>query len=307
MKDPLTTKSTNAYEAERTTLIVSLAFVLILMIWGLVFSELTTSNIIQVDASAYIISGIIGLVTIFVSRLQEKPCSEEHPLGYSGFIPILNMIRNLMIIEICIDAIGSSMGTLVKGPQPPEHAILFLYALVTLFFNLSCAIYTHKAAKRLNSPLLKTDALEWKLDSLSNISILCAFSLAFILDHTGYTTHAAYIDPIVCIFFSIYMCISPSKLFFENMQILSVGSVDKKTYSHLVSLFKKEIPVFKSHATHFTIFYVAGILWVNIEIHKHKHIDLNTEDIFDATQKCQVILNQTYPNNKLSYTYHLET
>ena len=228
MKDPLTTKSTNSYEAERTTLIVSLTFVLILMVWGLVFSELTTSNIIEVDAAAYIISGIIGLVSIFVSRLQEKPNSNEHPLGYSGFIPILNMIRNLMIIEICIDAIGSSIGTLAKGPPPPEHATLFLYASVTLLFNLSCAIYTHKAAKRLNSPLLKTDAIEWRLDTVSNISILGAFSLAFILDHIGYAAHAAYVDPIVCIFFSIYMCISPSKLFFENMQILSVGSVDKK-------------------------------------------------------------------------------
>jgi len=168
---------------------------------------------------------------------------------------------------------------------PPEHATLFLYASVTLLFNLSCAIYTHKAAKRLNSPLLKTDALEWRLDTVYNISILGAFSLAFILDHIGYAAHAAYVDPIVYIFFSIYMCISPSKLFFENMQILSVGSVDKKTHSHLVSLFKKEIPVFKTHATHFTIF---------------------TEDIFDVTEKCQAILNQTYPNNKLSYTYHLE-
>ena len=299
-------KPTDSYKAERRTLIISLTFVLILMVWGLIFSELTTSNIIEVDAAAYIISGIIGLVTIFVSRLQEKPSTESHPLGYSGFIPILNMIRNLMIIEICIDAIGSSIGTIVKGPPPPEHAILFLYASVTLLFNLFCAIYTHKAATRLNSPLLKTDALEWRLDSISNISILCAFSLAFILDHTGYAAHAAYVDPVVCIFFSIYMCISPSKLFLENMQILSVGSVDKKTHSHIVRLFKKEIPMFKIHATHFTIFYVAGILWVNIEIHKHKLSDLKEEDIFEASQKCQAILNQNYPNNRLSYTYHLE-
>ena len=227
MNDSLTPKPPDFYEAERSTLIVSLTFVLVLMVWGLVFSELTTSNIIEIDAAAYIISGIIGLVTIFVSRLQEKPSSDKHPLGYSGFIPILNMIRNLMIIEICINAISSSIGTLAKDP-PPEHATLFLYASVTLLFNLSCAIYTHKAAKRLNSPLLKTDALEWRLDTVSNISILCAFSLAFILDHIGYAAHAAYVDPIVCIFFSIYMCISPSKLFFENMQILSVGSVDKK-------------------------------------------------------------------------------
>ena len=296
----------NSYESERASLKISLIFVLLLMVWGLVFSELTTSNIIEVDAAAYIISGIIGLVTIFVSRLQEKPVSDNHPLGYSGFIPILNMIRNLMIIEICIEAIGGSIGTLIRGPTSPEHSTLFLYASVTLLFNCSCAIYTHRKANKLNSSLLKTDALEWRLDTISNISILCAFLLAFVLDNTGYSFYAGYVDPVVCIFFSIFMCINPSKLFVENMQILSIVSVDRETYDLLVTTFKKEIPVFAIHTTYFTIFYVAGILWVNVEIHKHKAIDLSLEDVFEATQKCQLIMNKGYPHNKLTHTCYLD-
>ncbi|MFZ9610415.1 MAG: cation transporter [Methylococcales bacterium] len=303
-KIPLGT--TDYYESERTSLKVSFIVVLLLMVWGLVFSELTTSNIIEVDAAAYIISGIMGLVTIFVSRLQEKPISDNHPLGYSGFIPILNMIRNLMIIEICIEAIADSIATLIKGPSAPEHNLLFLYTSVTLLFNLSCAIYTQRAAKKLNSPLLKTDALEWKLDTISNISILCAFTLAYVLDKTGYTSYAAYVDPIVCIFFSLYMCINPSKLFFESMQILSIVSIDRETYHLLVATFKKEIPVFRSHTTYFTIFYVAGILWVNVEIHKHKDVDLSVEAIFEATHQCQLIMDKEYPHNKLTYTYSLD-
>jgi predicted Co/Zn/Cd cation transporter (cation efflux family) len=175
-----------------------------------------------------------------------------------------------------------------------------------LICNLACAIYTHKAAVKLNSPLLKTDALEWRLDTISNISILIAFGIAFVLDNTGYAGYAAYVDPIVCIFFSIYMCISPGKLFLENMQILSVGSVDKETYKYLVDRFKNEIPVFATHATYFTIFHVAGILWVNVEIFKHKDIDLSQENIYESTKKCQAIINKTHPHNKLSYTYHLD-
>ncbi len=306
MKKDLPLKKIDPYQSERTSLIISLIFVLLLMVWGLVFSELTTSNIIEVDAAAYVISGIISLVTIFVSRLQEKPKSDDHPLGYSGFIPILNLVRNLMIIEICINAIGGSIGSLVKGPPPPEHNILFLYASVTLVFNLACAIYTHKAAVKLDSPLLKTDALEWKLDTISNISILIAFGLAFVLDNTGNARYAAYVDPVVCIFFSMYMCITPAKLFLENMQILSVGSVDKDTYKYLVDTFKAEIPVFATHSTYFTIFHVAGILWVNVEIFKHKDIDLSLETIYESTKKCQMIINKTHPHNKLSYTYHLD-
>jgi len=275
------------------------------MIWGLVFSELTTSNIVELDAGSYVISGIIGIITIYVSHLQEKPTSESHPLGYSGFIPILNLVRNLMIVMICINAIGESLGSLVRGPSAPEHGLLFLYASVTLLVNLFCAIYIHKASVKLKSPLLKTDALEWRLDTVSNISIIGAFLIAYILDNTGNDIYAAYIDPIVCILFSVYMCISPGKLFFENMQILSAVSIDKEAHTSLVDELKDGIPLFSLHATHFTIFYVAGILWVNIDINTLKDIDLSLELIQESTQKCQAIINKKNPHNKLTYSYKL--
>ncbi len=138
------------------------------------------------------------------------------------------------------------------------------------------------------------------------MSIFIEVNIAFVLDNTGNVKYAAYVDPVVCIFFSMYMCITPAKLFLENMQILSVGSVDKETYKYLVDKFKAEIPMFATHSTYFTIFHVAGILWVNIEIFKHKDFDLSLETIYESTQKCQAIINKTHPHNKLSYTYHLD-
>ncbi len=284
----------NSYLYERNRLKISLAFVILLMIWGLVFNELTDSNIVELDAGSYVISGIIGLLTIYVSRLQERPESDTHPLGYSGFVPILNLIRNLMIILIAIKAIGESIGSIVSGPPTPEHGILFLYAGVTFIINVFCYFYMQRAANQLNSSLLKTDALEWRIDTVSNISILGAFGMSYGLEHFGYTLLSHYVDPIICIFFSIYMCIGPAKLFMESIQQLSVSSIDKKTQDLLIAKFHDVAPLFSLHKTHFTIASVAGVLWVNMEIESSMLLD--TQELLNATDSCQKILDEINVN-----------
>jgi len=289
----------NSYLNERRHLKISLAAVLLLMIWGLVFNELTDSNIVELDAGSYVISGIIGLITIYVSRLQERPESDTHPLGYSGFVPILNLIRNLMIILIAIKAVGESIGSIITGPPAPEHGTLFLYAGVTLLINTSCYTYMQRASSQFNSSLLKTDALEWKIDTISNVSILGTFGLSFGLEHYGYTLLSHYVDPVICIFFSIYMCIGPGKLFVENMQQISVSSVDKKTQDLLIRKLEKAHPLLSSNLTHFTIVNIAGVLWVNLEIETDD--TLKTPELVHAAECCQKVLDELSPKNKLSY------
>lgn len=289
----------NSYLYERRHLKISLSFVILLMIWGLVFNELTDSNIVELDAGSYVISGIIGLITIYVSRLQERPESDTHPLGYSGFVPILNLIRNLMIILISIKAIGESIGDIISGPPAPEHGTLFLYAGVTLLINLSGYAYMQRAASQLDSSLLKTDALEWKIDTVSNISILGAFALSYGLEHYGYTLLSHYVDPVICIFFSVYMCIGPGKLFVENMQQLSVSSIDKATQDLLIAKLAKAHPLLSSNLSHFTIVNIAGVLWVNLEIETDN--SLKTTELVYAAECCQKVLDEISPKNKLSY------
>jgi predicted Co/Zn/Cd cation transporter (cation efflux family) len=296
------TASMNSYLYERKSLKLSLFFVVLLMLWGLVFNELTNSNIVALDASSYVISGIIGLITIYVSRLQERPRSETHPLGYSGFIPILNLIRNLMIILICIRAVGESVGDLFTGPPIADHRLLFLYSGVTLLVNSFCSIYLYRISIKLHSSLLKTDAIEWRIDTFSNISILAAFALSYVLDHTGYQLLSYYVDPVICIFLSLYMCVAPVRLFVRNMQLLSVSSIEKKKQDQLIAQFRQAVPLFQAYPTHFTIVKIADVLWVNFELEVKEPPALELEVLTHATDTCQKILDQVSNKNKLSYS-----
>lgn len=115
----------NKSKIEYNALIFSLCSIVALMITSLIFNKLTESNIIEVDAGSYVISAIIGLITIYISKLKTKPKNENHPLGFSGYVPILNLIRSFMVILICIKAIGESLGSIFSGPEKTDHTIMF--------------------------------------------------------------------------------------------------------------------------------------------------------------------------------------
>jgi divalent metal cation (Fe/Co/Zn/Cd) transporter len=291
------TKSQKEYH----TLLFSFSMIIALMICSLVFNELTESNIIEVDAGSYVISAIIGLVTIYISKLKDRPKDEDHPLGFSGYVPILNLIRSFMIILICIKAIGESLGSIYSGPPETDHKIMFSYALITSVFNMIAFFIINHKGKQLDSALLKTDALEWKTDIAFNISIILAIVLSYGLTFTSFKEYGNYIDPVFCIVFSIAMAYSPVMLFSENVKLLSVSSIDKELQQQVIRAFKEKLSILEQYQAKFTVLHIGGVLWVNIELEVPVTSQDITRDYLIIKTTGEGILNQITPDNKISF------
>ncbi len=274
------------------------------MIGSLFFNELTDSNIIEVDAGSYVISAIIALVTIYISRLKEKPKDPDHPLGFSGYVPILNLIRSFMIILICIKGISESLGSIYSGPPVTNHTIMFSYAILTFLLNSIAFFIINYNGKKLNSALLKTDALEWKTDIAFNISIILAVFFSYVLNFTKYNTYVNYVDPVFCILFSLAMAYYPIKLFTENVQLLSVSSIDKVLQDQIILTFKEHIIVMEKYDPTYSVLHVGGVLWVNIELNvSNDNIDL-PKDYLIIKIKGEKILSEITPDNKISFSFN---
>jgi cation diffusion facilitator family transporter len=294
----------NKSQTEYNTLLFSFYIVVALMICSLVFNELTESNIIEVDAGSYVISAIIGLVTIYISKLKNKPKDDNHPLGFSGYVPVLNLIKSFMIILICIKAIGESLGSIFSGPDPTNHTIMFSYTAVTLFFNVCAFIVINKRSKKLDSALLKTDALDWKTDIFSNFSIILAVAFSYALQFTAYKTYVDYVDPVFCIIFSIAMAYYPIVLFSENINILAVTSIDKEMQTRIIQSFHERIHVIQKYHPVFTVIHIGGALWVNIELNVQKEDEPISLDYLAIKNIGETILNEITPDNKISFLFN---
>lgn len=286
---------------EQKNLKLSLLMVILLMIWGLIFCELTGSNIVELDAGAYIISGLIGIITIYVSGLQKKPSNKIHPFGYIGFIPILNLIRSFMILLICLKAIGSSIGDIVSAPPVIEHNIVFLYAGVTLLFNIVAYTYIYRSYFQTKSDILKVDAVEWKIDIYFNVCVLLAFGISFLLKEYNYVMLASYVDPVTCIVLSIFMSFIPLKMFKENIKKLSISSVDQETYKMIKNRFYNEIPHIRVFNPHLTTIDMSGMLWVEIRFDINKKDLLNKFVLVEFEERGKKILSEIKERHHLTF------
>ena len=296
--------SISKLKAEHNALIFSFCTIFLLMICSLIFNELTDSNILEVDAGSYVISAIISIVTIYISKLQTKPKDDNHPLGFAGFVPVLNLIRNFMLILICIKAIGESLGDLYNGPPETDHNIMLVYAGITLFFNTIAYAYISKTGNKTNSMLLKTDAIEWRTDIVFNISIFLAVMISFGMQYTDYKTYSDYVDPVFCILFSIILCYSPIKMFSENVKILSISSVDKDLQKSIIEKLNSQIDILNKFNPKITALHIGGVLWVNIEIDFIKGAENNFEGYKAIKNEAEAILNEITLENKLSFIFH---
>lgn len=303
----MSASNTNAtianFSQEQHTLKVSLFLVVGLMIWGLIFNELTESNIVALDAGAYVVSGIIGLVTIYVSKLSDKPKNTEHPLGYSGLIPVLNLVRSFMITLICLKGISESIGTIVSGPEDTDHNILYTYAGVTLLFNVFGYVYTKIKATKLNSALLKTDNIEWKIDSLYNVAILLAVTISYGLQFTQYKTYSDYVDPAFCIVLSASMVYAPIMLFVENVKILSVSKADIKTQEAIVNSFNIHYPEINRYHPGFTVLNIAGTLWLDIELRMEEEQHITAKEYIRIKTTGEIVLKKITDDFTISFRF----
>jgi len=294
----------NNSKIEYNSLLFSFYIVIALMICSLIFNELTESNIIEVDAGSYVISAIIGLVTIYISKLKDRPKDENHPLGFAGYVPVLNLIRSFMVILICIKAIGESVGSIVSGPDETDHGIMFAYALVTLVFNVVAYVVINSRGKKIGSALLKTDALDWKTDIAFNFSIVLAVFFSYGLEFTSYKAYADYVDPVFCIIFSIAMAYYPIVLFSENVKLLSVSSIDKELQAKIIQAFTEKITHIEKYNPVFTVLQVGGVLWVNIELFVHERDEPIALDYLVIKGRGEEILNEITPDNKISFLFN---
>jgi divalent metal cation (Fe/Co/Zn/Cd) transporter len=293
--------SMNVEMIEKNALRVSLVSILVLMIWSIIFSEITDSNIVSLDAGSYAISGIVGLVSLYVAQLIHRHATEKHPLGYYAYVHILNLLRSTMIILICIDGVVESISDIVHEPQIDAGFLLIIYALGTLCINSITYFFIQKKSSASNSEILKTEKMEWRIDLYFTFSILISFIAIYFLKEYHYNTLSNYIDPIVCIVMSIYMAKDPILLFKENIDALSIKSVEPELKDRIIEHVEAEMPHFKEIGKNYRIFRLSGILWVDLEMHLGDVEIIHGKILINSTNKMEEIVRAYHPNVKVTY------
>jgi cation diffusion facilitator family transporter len=192
---------------------VSVAFAVVSLAWGLALG----SQLIVFDGLYSFASVGLSLLAVLALRTAGKGADERYPWGREVWEPLAIVVKGAALGGLCVYAVVTAVGELLRGGREVSEEWAVLYALVATAAGLAVSVYLRRRARH-GSDLLRAEAAEWTGDTLLSLGVLGGFLVALVLARTGHTELARYVDPAMVALISLAFLRVPARLLGEAMR-----------------------------------------------------------------------------------------
>lgn len=218
---------------EKRILNLSLAGSIAYLLAEVVAAWFTGSKAVFMDC-VYDIADLImiGPFIILVPLLY-KPVTERRPYGLSQVESLFVTIKCSLLAIITIVLIIQSVGTILDGGN---HVDASFIAIFEMAMSLGCAVMyfvLKRINKKFSSPSIKAELYIWKLDTYSTLGVGVAFLLALILEHTGISFIAPYVDPAIAVILAVILLKEPISMVVEAQRGMMLFAPDEETMNSI--------------------------------------------------------------------------
>ena len=162
-----------------------------------------------------------SLMTFIGNKIASVPNDEDHNLGHGKAEYIFSMFISISMILISAKLLYNSAITLILGNKFQFSWFLVFVCIITILTKLFLFYYTKKAYKKYPNILLDANMQDHRNDCIITIFTLISILLSL------YGIY--WLDSIVGICISIYICYTGVTIFIESYNVLMDISVDDKT------------------------------------------------------------------------------
>jgi cation diffusion facilitator family transporter len=202
---------------ESTALKISAGANLFFGLLGIGFALLTQSGAILLDGFFSFIGFGIGLLTLKVSGLVERPDDDWFHFGYAYFEPFLNAVRGLILLAVTGYALVSAIISLLHGGREIVPGWALAYAVIAVVGCFTLAWIQRRAARANESPLLDVDAKAWLMDGVLSLVVAGAFLGALLIQGTRWDPVVDYVDPALVVLLVLLVLPVPLKIVADNL------------------------------------------------------------------------------------------
>jgi predicted Co/Zn/Cd cation transporter (cation efflux family) len=184
---------------ERRGLLASLFGSLTVGCVGVVFSKLSDSQAILLDGLFNMTYFATALFTMKVASLLRRGESEQFPMGYAFFEPLVNGFKGLLILGVSALALVGAIEALLSGGRPIAAGLATVYGVFATVACWTTALITRRSGIQSGSPLVKTDAASWTVNAAISSAVLLTFVSIFLIRGTALEPITPYVDPVLVI------------------------------------------------------------------------------------------------------------
>lgn len=182
---------------------------------------------------------IVSGFNYFALRKSKQGPDDKFNFGYGKLEALVALLEGAFIIGIGIFICVQSIGKFYAKSHDFDVNVGLYVMLVSFFITGALILYLNFVSKKSGNLIIKTDALHYQTDFLTNLAIIVTL---VIIKFTGFTI----IDAIFGIIVSIYIVFSAIKIIKEGVYTLLDGAIDEEVVNDITKFILS-----KDHVTDF--------------------------------------------------------
>ena len=169
-----------------------------------------------------------SLMTFIGNKIAREPEDNTHNLGHGKAEYIFSLFISLSMILVALKLLFDSIYTLINGSELTFSWLLVIVCIVKILLKSILFLYTYRLAKKHNNILLNASYEDHRNDCIVTTFTLLSILATLIGIH--------WLDGVVGIGISIWICITGIKLFIGSYNILMDISIDENTKDIILDL-----------------------------------------------------------------------
>lgn len=234
---------------------------------GLLLGLLVGSLVIVFDGVYSLVSLLLTLLSLAVSRYIQRPSQSQFPFGKAILEPVVIAIKGSVILLVVGYSLYSAVQAMFSGGREVDASIATLFGIVNV---IGCGYgwwYIANKSKRFSSGLIEAEATQWQMDTLLSVAVTVGFIAAWLVSMSPYAAYAVYADPMMMILMSFYFIKVPFDMLKEAVRELLM----MKPSDEIVSTVDQEVSALDKQVTeHLEVAGVTKVgreLRVNLDVH----------------------------------------
>ncbi|MEH0665076.1 cation diffusion facilitator family transporter [Vibrio scophthalmi] len=195
---------------------------------GLVLGSLVGSLVIVFDGVYSLVSLLLTLLSLAVSRYIQSPQKSHFPFGKAVLEPVVIAIKGAVILSIVGYSLYSALIAVANGGREVDPSIATLFGIVNVIGCGYAWWMIAKKSKRFSSGLIEAEAKQWQMDTLLSVAVTLGFLLALALTYSPFAHYAVYADPMMMIAMSFYFIKVPFDMIRDAMRELLMMAPSKE-------------------------------------------------------------------------------
>lgn len=205
----------------------------LMAVLGFGFAHLAESDAIFLDGVFSLVSFIMSLLMVYVSRLLQRNADHRFQLGYASFEPAFNVLQSLVILGVLTMALASALAALSGNGRLLQPGVATVYAVLATAGCLAVYLRLRTIARDTGSELVRVDAFVWLMDCILSSVVLVTFLAVWLLgEHLG--DWLPYVDSLMVIVMVLIMLPVPLRTLYRNLMevLLAAPSQQQQEQVH---------------------------------------------------------------------------